>query len=73
MKLEGSLEQVELSHRSLRPGWVLLLDSGATMIYVFRGFLSTTQHRAKAFEMAFLLRQERTVRFVRSFVRSFIQ
>ena len=36
-----------------------MLDSGGASIFVFRGFLSTTLHRAKAFEMSLLMRQER--------------
>jgi len=57
--IEASLCEVERSEASLRPEWVTILDSGGDAIYVYRGFLSTTLHRAKAFEMSLLMRQER--------------
>jgi hypothetical protein len=57
--LEASLSEVEVCAASLRPECVLILDSGGPSIFLFRGFLGTTLHRAKAFEMAFLMRQER--------------
>ena len=50
---------MERSEASLRAEWVLILDGGGPTIFVYRGFLSTTLHRAKAFEMSLLMRQER--------------
>jgi hypothetical protein len=58
-RIEASLSEVEVCEASLRPEFVLLVDSGGSSIFVFRGFLSTTVHRAKAFEMAYVMRQER--------------
>jgi len=56
-RVEASLCEVERRETSLKAEWVLILDGGKDTIFVFRGFLSTTLHRAKAFEMAFLMRQ----------------